>query len=76
MRVELPPKAPGRWHAVTVERHQVGCTDLFTVTVQRCAGKPARRVWYADEAFALVYALNQAELHQLPLFDHRDGGAD
>lgn len=67
-----PPVRSGKWLGATLECHELAGILVWSVTVKGRSG-PARRRWYAEEAHAFAYALDQSESRQLPFFDMREG---
>lgn len=72
--LEIPVlrSSAGNWRAVSIELGDVGGTRLAVVTVRDLV-KATRRRWFGDERDALAWAAGQADNHNLPLIDLREG---
>lgn len=75
-RIEIPALMPGSWHAVIVERFELGGAILHSVTVRLGGSRALRRRWFPSRTIGLAHALEQAETFSLPLLDLGDGGGE
>lgn len=66
-----PNQSAGTWLGVYVERCDVAGLEVWS-TIISAPGRDTRRRLFSDRVAARRYALDQADAHDLPLFDHVD----
>ncbi len=66
--IVAPPVPKAGWRGAIIDRHDLGGERLFSVVTRRAFGQTSRR-WFGDRQDALIFALDQADLNDLPLID-------
>jgi len=74
LEIAAPPLRDSTWICSLIERHDIGGTRLYSVTIREGIG-PARRRWFPTHLAARCFGLDQADALGLPLIDMSGGAA-
>lgn len=69
-----PAKSGIGWPGIYIERIDAAGQTLWAATIS-APGRDIRRRLFSDHDGAYAFALEEAEVHGLALFDHADPGA-